>query len=344
MGIFSLDFYMKTSIIYSISLKFNKSYGRNLMKKLIIATISVFVLVNFAFAQSAKQKVDSLKREKAKAEQAKELADDKLRQSQTEQNYQAAKAAREKMEKVNKELESALNAQKAEEEAKSEAAAKAKAEEEKRLEALYQNNFSQFSYAGINRGMVKDYIIEQLRKDPNWQIHRVNVVFNELYDGYDEYQLCSVIIESTSGIKDFDYGTFCPEEYFQVKEWYDNPEEFYLFKCDSKMQKAVVNYYKEYTGRTYDIKNAIVNKKCKSVAFYYIDMPNQNNSNFNFNKNNNSAFMARQNEINYIYAVCDSDSKGNIIIRPNHSYFDKIYGENHPRKHIKTFKLEDYSL
>lgn len=316
------------------------------MKKLIITTISVFVLVNFAFAQSAQQKVDSLKKEQAKAEKTKQLTDDRLRLSQTDQNYQAAKAAREKVEQVNKELESALTTLKAEEEAKArakaEAAAKAKAEEERRLEALYQNNFSQFSYAGINRGMVKDYIIEQLRKDPNWQIHRVNVVFDELYDGYDEYQCCRVIIESTSGIKDFDYGTFCPEEYFQVKEWYDNPEEYYFFRKLYRMQTDVVNYYKEYTGRTYDIKDAIINKKCKSVEFYYIDVPNQNNSNFNFNQNNNSAFMKRQKEVDYIYAVCGSDSKENIIIRPNHSYFDKIYAEKHPRKTIKTFKIEDY--
>lgn len=346
------------------------------MKKLIIATISVFVLVNFAFAQSAKQKVDSLKREKAKAEQAKELADDKLRQSQTEQNYQAAKAAREKMEKVNKELESALNAQKAEEEAKAKAKAeaeakakaKAKTEEQARVEALYQKKFPEFEGAGVY-GNLKHYILEELKKDPNWDIIDIyrssyQKADKEYYNAEEDYYFYThvtvpvLIIKSTSNTegKSFDgsYGLQQSwDEILKAWEWHKNPDKFYLAKKEKereekekvawpKMQKAVVNYYKEYTGRNYDIKNAIVNKKCKSVAFYYIDMPNQNNSNFNFNKNNNSAFMERQNEINYIYAVCGSDSKGNIIIRPNHSYFDKIYGENHPRKHIKTFKLEDY--
>lgn len=358
MGIFSLDFYMKTSITYSISLKINKRYGRNLMKKLIIATISVFVLVNFAFAQSAKQKVDSLKREKAKAEQAKELADDRLRNDMTEPNYQAAKAAKEQMEKVNKELEFALETLKAEEEAKAKAKAeaelKAKEEEQKKLEALYKKRFSSFDFAGVG-GLVKQYILEELKNNPNWDIEDLFLT-EDIKSGYRiEYNLHII---SSSGEKVIPVADIrlrngndidddeekCMNAIAQAWEWHKNPEEFYLFKCDSKMQKAVINYYKKYTGRNYDIKDAIINKKCKSVEFYYIDMPKDNNSNFNliFNQNNNSAFMARQNEINYIYAVCDSDSKENIIIRPNHSYFDKIYAEKHPRRTIKTFKIEDY--
>ena len=329
-----------------------KYIGENTMKKLLIASISVFILTNIALAQSVQQKVDSLKKEQAKAEQAKNLADAKLRKEQTGKNYQDAVAAREKMEKVSEELKAALDVLKAEEEAKArakaEAAAKAKAAEEERLEALYKENCPQFYYAEVE-GKAKAYIIEQLRKDPNWTVENVTVKFYNVRGEYDYYQLCTAFIKSATETKQFDYGTFCPDPIYQVSDWYDNPEEFYLFlergkekETFSNMQKAVVDYYKEYTYKSYDIKNAIVERKCKSVSFYYIDVPKQNNNDFVFNKNEKSPFMEKLNEANYIYAVCGSDRKGNIIIRPKHSYFDKIYAEKHPRKTIKTFKIEDY--
>ena len=266
------------------------------MKKLIIATISVFVLVNFAFAQSAQQKVDSLKREKAKAEQAKKLADDRLRSDPNDKNYEAAKAARENFEEVNRNLAKALNAQKAEEEAKAKAQAeaelKAKEEEQKNLEALYKKRFSSFDFAGVG-GLVKQYILEELKNNPNWDIEDLFLT-EDIKSGYRiEYNLHIISsrgekvipvadIRLRNGNDIDDDEEKCMNAIAQAWEWYKNPEEFYLFKCDSKMQKAVINYYKEYTGRTYDIKDAIINKKCKSVEFYYIDMPKDNNSNFNF--------------------------------------------------------------
>ena len=371
------------------------------MKKLLLALISVFVLVNFAFAQSAQQKVDSLKKEQAKAEQAKKAADDRLRNDMIDKNYQAVKAARENLEKLNKELADALNAQKAE------AEAKAQAEKERAL-ALYKKKFPEFEFAGVDDA-IKEYMVEELRKDPNWDIIEISIdtgideVVKKEWVPYNSegvaviregrtiqlryyYPLCYILIRSTSNPQGEEI-VFTKEDTSREDArnalnsfrapidraiaWRKNPEEFYLVKKEeerkleierekelkekeliekltkenialNKMQKAVLAYYKEYTGKNYDIKSAIVLKKCKSVTFYYINIPKQDNINFVFNQNNNSAFIQRQNDANYVYAVCGRDVESNLIIRPNHFYFDKIYAEKHPRKTMKTFKIEDY--
>ncbi len=351
------------------------------MKKLIITLISIFVFVNIAFAQSATdKKVDSLKNEQAKAEQAKKAADDRLRNDMNDKNYQAAKTAREKMEKVNKELEAALNEQKVEQEAKAKAKAEAEAVakkvEEDRLMALYYKRFPEFEFAGVSDEF-KEYIFKELKKDPNWEIldiyrssykKRVKRHYHSAeWDGWywGDATVPALIIKSSSNTEGEKFDALYRkegwgEDLLKAWEYRKNPEKFYLAKKEkekeresmekfikennalNKMQKAVVAYYKEYAGKNYDIKSAIVLKKCKSVAFYYIDVPKQNNINFVFNQNNNSAFMKRQHDVNYVYAVCGRDTEFNIIIRPNHSYFDKIYAEQHPRKTIKTFKIEDY--
>lgn len=97
------------------------------MKKITITLLSIFVLINIAFAQqTTQQKIDSLQNEKAKADQALAQANENFKANQSSQNYDAAKNAKAKQDKVSAELSAALDQQRKEAEA-----AKEKAEQEK---------------------------------------------------------------------------------------------------------------------------------------------------------------------------------------------------------------------
>ena len=141
------------------------------MKKMIISIVSIFLPFNIVFAQTPQQKVDSLKRVEIQAAKAQQRAEAALRQEMTDANYQAAKAAKERHAEVSSELEAAIRV--LEEEAK-EAARKAKIEEDKRVAALYEKRFKAFEVAGID-AETKKLILEQLRKDSNWDIVDVKV-------------------------------------------------------------------------------------------------------------------------------------------------------------------------
>ena len=249
------------------------------MKKLLLSLISIFVLVNFAFAQSTQQKIDSLKREQVKAEQAKKLANDKLRQNSNEKNYEDAKVAMKKMEKVNKELEVALNEQKAEAEAKAkakaEAEAKAKeAQDKERLKTLYDKRFPEFAWAGVGDPM-KSYMLGELKKNPNWDIK--NITFPKENE---------IVVKSTSNSQGKLINVSNNEAIAQAWAWRKDPVKSYEAKkgmekmpgCIKNLEdinRAARGYYYGYTGRELRKDYSLAEfELCTRINIYRIDIPN----------------------------------------------------------------------
>ena len=274
------------------------------MKKLLLSLISVFVLINFAFAQSAQQKIDSLKKEQAKQEQALKLANEKLRANSTEQNYQNVVATKKNLEKVNSDLASALEAQKAEAEAK-----RRKAEEDakKALEDLYKKKFPEFEYAGVG-GKLKTYMLEELKKNPNWDIKDISELVRPRGCDYTDeigIEKVGVEVKSTSNprgekimLAEIDnLRLTCAkrkkriDEIFgsirQAWEWRKNPDKFYEVKKEKRekeemdrryasMKSAFKHYYYGYTGMHFE---GNVNR-CNQINLYRLEIPN-NNSYYN---------------------------------------------------------------
>ena len=247
------------------------------MKKLLITLISVFALGNIAFAQSTQQKINTLKQEQAKQEQALKLANEKLRANSTEQNYQNVVATRENLEQVTKALEA--QKRKAEEEAK------------KAAEDLYKKKFPEFEFAGIPAEL-KDYMIEELKKNPNWDIQDV-IVGSPYVVEYYEWFSVDIIVKSTSNpqgqkitlyaIKEKEKGLFAGKIRTVVNgwEWHKNPEKFYEAKKERKGKEEVdrryapvesmfKHYYYGYTGMHFegDVKH------CNQINLYRLEIPN----------------------------------------------------------------------
>ena len=274
------------------------------MKKLLIPFLSIFILVNFAFAQSTQQKVDSLKKEQAKAEQAKKAADERLRQDLSDKNYQAAKASRENYEKVSRELTFALENQKAEQEAKAKAKAEAEAAAKKAAEdkllALYKKRFPSFAFVGVG-GPVKNYMLGELKKNPKWDILDMSLE-QSFASGYKINT--NVRIKSTSGEKVITladahlriHDDITGEEVEQIEaialawRWHKDPEKFYTESAQYtkiekekrnykdakiKIEKAFKSYYYGYTGRK-DGDNINVSG-CDKIELYEVEIPNDKN-------------------------------------------------------------------
>ena len=335
------------------------------MKKLLIPFLSILVLVNISFAQSNQQKVDSLKREQVKAEQAKKAADEKLRQNSNEKNYESAVSAEKQLIQVTNELASALETQKAEAEAKAQAKAQAKAEAEAaakkaaedKLLALYKKRFPEFYFMDVE-GKVRGYILERLKKNPNW-----NIIDIQEDRGY-------WVITSTSGtarIKTksvmWDY-----EEVTRSMEFRKDPKKFYLYRKDLAlpiMQKEVEDQYYKSTGERYDFSK-IVNLKCKTVIMSYKDIPadscyyrKENKSDAYFNtfykmKDKRIVFATCFNDIGqrdlidvgdiYMYqSVFGGSCQDKLLIQRNDSNIKKINSKHFmPLKPLRNFKIEDY--
>ena len=261
------------------------------MKKLITISLTILFLGTLSFAQSTQQKIDSLKKEQVKAEQAKKEANDKLRQNPNDENYNSSVAAGENLDRINREIADLLNAQKAEAEAKAKAAAEAKAKaaaeakaaERKKLEDLYKKKFPEFVEAQVN-GKISDSILEQLKKDPNYDIVGI-----EDFDDRQEF-----VIKSASGPKSDMYISYHEDDYdnFYNKQaferlyyntelavfWHNNPDRFYMYKKgQEKMEtfkKSFANYYLGYTGKNLNVDIGV----CKEVKLY--DASNYTGENF----------------------------------------------------------------
>ncbi len=195
------------------------------MKKLLIAALSVFVLTNISFAQSLQQKIDSLESKIARLER--------------------------EIEKTEQELKPYLQAKKAEYEAK-----------RKKAEELYKQRFPEFVYFNISCE-VKEYIINELTKDPKWDI--LDISFE---------RESTAIIKSTSNKQGVAVNACNEDTVFFIKtalQWHKNPQESKRGKKLLAMQKDVKAYYGNFTGEYSEFlfKNKIFDLKCRRVSIYY---------------------------------------------------------------------------
>lgn len=271
------------------------------MKKILMIFTSIFILVNIAFAQNYQHKIDSLQNEKSKAEKAKLIADKNLRENLTQENYEAVRKAKGLVEKIDSNIRRTVAEQQAEakakaEKEKAEAQAKAKAEDEAAL-ALYKKKFPAFEYVGV-KGPFKEYMLENLKKDTNWDIINISpieersVVTAEGYGtlaGQFEYEYYYTTYVRSTNSKEYVRVSFQSGDISKIKKfaltlekawyWHKNPDEFYLaMKALQKMQTDIVNFYKGFTGEEDDQLIAFISKNenqypCTDVDIYYSSIP-----------------------------------------------------------------------
>lgn len=262
------------------------------MKKILMIFTSIFILVTVVFAQDYQHKIDSLQNEKVKDEKAKQIADRNLRENLAEENYEAAKVLEKQVEDLDKEIKQAVKEQEAE--AKAKADEKAKEEKNKALE-LYKKRFVAFELLNVDY-RVKQFIQEQLQKDPEWDIKKITsgiqkgeeqgkwvnvtrITYNTIYRGY-------VIIEDYKGQSwSLTSGTYDSESY--ADDWIKNvadpiKEALNLHKNPTllyeaiqkksgqdKLKKHFENYYFGYTGET--IKDVPTCNTIKLFGIYLTD-------------------------------------------------------------------------
>ena len=262
------------------------------MKKILITCMSVFALVNVAFAQNYQHKIDSLQNEKSKAEKAKLIADKNLRENLTQENYEAVKVVGKQVEDLDKEIKQAVKEQEAE--AKAKAYAKAEEEKNKALE-LYKKRFPAFEFFNVD-DKLKQYMYEQLQKDPKWDINKItsgiqeNTEQNEWTTGnritYETFYRGYIIIEdykgkswlSTSGTS---RSKSSADKWIRnvadpIKEALElNKNPTLLYEAiqkkakQDKLKKDFENYYFGYTGET--IKDV---PTCNTIKLYERYLPN----------------------------------------------------------------------
>ena len=193
------------------------------MKKLLIAALSVFVLTNIPFAQSLQHKIDSLENKIARLEQ--------------------------EIEKTEQELKPYLQAKRAENEAK-----------RKKAEELYKQRFPEFVVADIDSS-VKFYIVNELMKNPNWDITDIYLTKDGRY-----------IVKSTSNSKGVEL-KLSKAAY----EWHQNREDFPALY---KMKTHVVAFLDAFTDAREDpwtwrfvINSKIMDLNCRQVKIFYKSWP-----------------------------------------------------------------------
>lgn len=364
MGLFSLENYknMCNSIIMIIL-----KTGANIMKKLLITLISVFVLINIAFAQSNQQKIDRLVRAKIDAAYEKQIADAKLKQNPNDENSKTAKTASENFEKISRDLTFALEESKSAMEAElKESEEKYAKESAKAAEALYEKIFPEFVYFGVS-GEIKEYILEELKKDPYWNIidiygevyredflvHRegYNTLLNPYETHWESILVKHTVIESTSGTKILN--TYNGPLLENLREALHNPNNFYLSQMKKEIEKEYYKYAKEYHNFS-----EIIDLQCHTVVMSYKDIPA--NTCYYTKENQSDDYLNTFNKINanrLVFVKCiNSEGQQDLIdmyeyknlfggkcqdkLIANKDIMKKVNSTQFmPLNHIKTFKL-----
>ena len=253
------------------------------MKKLLLPIVSIFVLVNIAFAQSAQEKIDRITQEyNAQQEKLDSLvrakidASYELNSSLKDGNPEREKAAKEKYDKTNKEISSTLDKLRDIAEAEVRARVENLEESDENLYKIYKKKFPEFESINIDEDILR-YILWELNKDPNWDIiniygHRARSV--ELVKVADNL----TVIESTSGHKEFNTYNESLIKAFENRKNHKDPVNAYLIKEEQALQKMKKDVYKHYdfyyqpTGKKYDFSK-IVELKCQTVVMSYKDIP-----------------------------------------------------------------------
>lgn len=258
------------------------------INKILIGALSALVLTAPAFAQQKEQKkVDSLRREFVKAEQAltrttKILGSD----PKNGEKYRLAKDARVNYNRINNELEAAIKA-------KEEAAKKAKEDQEKaakkakeaKIKPIYQERFKAFELIWGVPPKMKEYIMNKLLLDPNWDIQSLSTRKdwdNNDYAGWLVYYGYARITDLKGHSEDVllvdkwarqngeEVVNYNMQQLQQAWECHNNPFLLYETIKKQEMKRYFANYYYGYTGEKINPRDV---PSCEKIELYKLDIP-----------------------------------------------------------------------